>query len=602
MIAVLVLGPPASGKTTAVRTLVEPPSGIAHFKVRDHFAHLLATGDPVAVAHREQLRRRAVLPDAVVRHAFADFLDAHAAAEVVLVEGYPKSAAQLADMRGALASHGGRVAGAVIFDAPDPVLHARRAHRLVCPVCDQSGIRGQDTSCPRCRVGLVDRPDDELDRFAGRVAQFRTAGSEVAHLLGDAGSVVLDADLPPDALADRLRTTVRRFLRPEATSVVTEVFFGARSTGWDGVRPVADLGVPLHVDVHGLARGNLFLVTDDRPADLAARRSTFAAATAQLTKLVRDKEPAVTEVVPIGAIQRDPAGEPTAFRPATVGADLIFSRCAERVPAHALLAYEDHVLLEVDLTKRAEDDLTFIEREMKLDADADPRPAAQRLRFGDGVAVFSGTPAPNVHFHRIYDIGPSGLFEMTSDPDGGPTLLKHKKDLGSPGDPVYRRLEAVEPTTPESIRRVMAELDPSAEPSQVPVTPYFQRDRVRTNVYFAGSRSVYVLYADHSVFLNGDHTPFTQVEIEYVGVVDRAGAQVSWGPAAVPRLDSEFATIEALVIDGYARAGITLAPSRRRKYDWAVTEVFAPRADHADHADPAVTGSPSRSPGTGSAR
>jgi hypothetical protein len=354
--------------------------------------------------------------------------------------------------------------------------------------------------------------------------------------------------------------------------VTTEVFYGAKSTEWAGVRAVADLGVRPHSAVHGLTGGNLFLM----PADGAA----------QVTKIVRDRYPAVTEVLPIGAVQRDPAdGTTTAFLPAAVGDDLIFSRVHGSSPEPldhdtapgVLLASEQHALLEVDLHRRNQDDLTFIERELKLDADADPRPAARQLRFGDGVNIFSGSPTDCVHFHRIYDVGPSGLFEMTSDPNGGPTLLKHKKDLGTPGDRVYRRLETVEPTTPESIRKVMADLDPTADPSQVPVTPYFQRDRLRTNLFIAETRSVYVIYADHSVFLDGDYTPFTQIEIEYVGVVDHAKTTVSWGDTSVSQLDSEFATIQALVMAAYARAGLPLTPSRRRKYDWAVTEVFASR-------------------------
>lgn len=210
MIAVLVLGPPASGKTTAVRTLVDRSPEIAHFKVREHFAHLLAAADPVAVAHREELRRRDVLADPVVRYAFADFLRAHADSSAVLVEGYPRSAAQLTDMRRTLADRGGRLAGAVVFDAPDAVLHARRTHRLVCPRCDRSGVRGRDVSCAGCGVDLVDRPDDEPARFAARVSQFRTAGMEVARLLAESDHVVVDAGLAPDALADRLRAAVRR--------------------------------------------------------------------------------------------------------------------------------------------------------------------------------------------------------------------------------------------------------------------------------------------------------------------------------------------------------------------------------------------------------
>ncbi len=214
MIAVLVLGPPASGKSTAVHALVEGSRDVAHFKVRDHFARLLAAGDPVAVAHREQLRRRDVLADDVVRYAFADFLAAHPAARAALVEGYPRSAGQLADMRDALTSHGGRMAGAVIFDAPDEVLRARRASRLACPRCDHSGVRGADVCCPRCGVELVGRPDDELARFEARVAHFRTEGMEVARLLAASERVMVDADLAPGDLASRLRRAIEGFGQP----------------------------------------------------------------------------------------------------------------------------------------------------------------------------------------------------------------------------------------------------------------------------------------------------------------------------------------------------------------------------------------------------
>jgi adenylate kinase family enzyme len=210
VIAVLVLGPPASGKTTAVRTLVGRSPDVAHFKVREHFAHLLAVNDPVAVAHREQLRRRDVLADTVVRYAFADFLRAHSAEPVVLVEGYPRSAAQLADMRRTLGAHGGRLAGAILFDAPDAVLNARGAQRIVCPRCDRSGVRGQDVSCPACGLDLVDRPDDELARFAARVAHFRTAGTAIADLLAESDRVTVDASLAPHALARRFGAAIQR--------------------------------------------------------------------------------------------------------------------------------------------------------------------------------------------------------------------------------------------------------------------------------------------------------------------------------------------------------------------------------------------------------
>lgn len=211
VIAVAVLGPPASGKTTAVRSLVERSADVAHFKVRDHFQSLLAENDRIAVAHREQLRRRDVLADDVVRYAFTDFVRRHSTADVVLVEGYPRSPAQHSDLRAVLSVHGGRAAGAVVFDAPDEVLYARVTRRLVCPVCDLSGTRGPDVACPHCGVDLVVRPDDDVIRFAERVRQFRSAGAGAGRLFAETGRVVvLDASLPQELVADRLWEALRR--------------------------------------------------------------------------------------------------------------------------------------------------------------------------------------------------------------------------------------------------------------------------------------------------------------------------------------------------------------------------------------------------------
>lgn len=211
MIAVAVLGPPASGKTTAVRSLVERSVDVVHFKVRDHFQVLLAEGDRIAVAHREQLRRRDVLADDVVRYAFTDFVCRHTTADVVLVEGYPRSSAQHSDLRAVLSVYGGCAVGAVVFDAPDEVLYARVTRRLVCPACDLSGARGPNVTCPHCGVDLAVRPDDDIDRFTERVRQFRSAGADVGRLFAVTGRVlVLDASLPQELLADRFREALRR--------------------------------------------------------------------------------------------------------------------------------------------------------------------------------------------------------------------------------------------------------------------------------------------------------------------------------------------------------------------------------------------------------
>lgn len=376
----------------------------------------------------------------------------------------------------------------------------------------------------------------------------------------------------------------------------TAVFYGARSTGWAGVRPLADLDLHVHLELPDTGwRKDLFRIFDDAACMFAgvdapgagAALSSFGDAAAHLAGFARAARPAIESVEPIGAVQRRVGapgrGTGMAFVAVTVDADLLFSRTdatpsaepGEHVWPMELAECERHALARADYDERAPGDLTFVEREIKLDASVDLRPVASRLRLGDGEVVFSGTPTSGVHFHRVYDIGPSGLFEMTSDPQSGQTLLKYKQELAGPDEAVYRRFEVVEPTTPENLRRVAANLDPAADLSSVAVTPYFRRDRVAMKAYVVESRSVFEICADRSTFLDGDYAPFDQIEIEYVGAIDRAGAEITWGLESTPQLDADFALIQALVVEGFARAGVPLTASRRRKYDWAVAEVFS---------------------------
>lgn len=380
-----------------------------------------------------------------------------------------------------------------------------------------------------------------------------------------------------------------------ARGLATAVFFGARSAAWAGVRPLADLGLHVHVELPDAAwRKALFRIFDDAVCVLAGADapggavSSFHDAGAILAESARAARPVIDDVEPIGAVQRRVEGtDGVAFVAVPVDSDLVFSRSdafspvqpeglpGERVWPAELATCEPHAIVKADFDERAPGDLTMVEREVKLDATVDTRPVALRLELGDGEGVFSGTPAPNKHFHRVYDVGPSGLVEMTSDPRGGPALLKYKQEIAGTDEAVYRRLEMVEPSTPENLRRVAATLDPAADPGGVAVTPYFRRDRVALKAYVAESRSVFEVCADRSVFLEGDYAPFHQIEIEYVGAIDRAGARIRWGLESTPRLDADFALLQRLVVEGFADAGVPLTESRRRKYDWAVAEVFS---------------------------
>lgn len=203
--AAVILGPPAAGKSTAVATVVSAGIGVCHFKVREHLTRLLHRGDPVAVMHADEIRRRATLDDSVVEHGFRSFVHAARGKRAILVEGYPRNSSQFIDMRRVLAGAGVAFGGVVLFDAPDSVLRRRRETRRVCQVCDDDCPSVADGTCGRCGAALVPRADDEVERFEERLRQFRSANGALIRLFEGYGKVVkLDAQQPPDPLAKSL--------------------------------------------------------------------------------------------------------------------------------------------------------------------------------------------------------------------------------------------------------------------------------------------------------------------------------------------------------------------------------------------------------------
>lgn len=372
----------------------------------------------------------------------------------------------------------------------------------------------------------------------------------------------------------------------------TVIYLEATSTGWTGGRSLSELGIQSYVCVDRISSGgSLFTIKDGEravisrvPGSMTGEVTSWGASKARVLELAATSC-RVESIVPVGAAcwEAD-AGRAgwQLYSAVNHGPDLVFSRIDDVPPDISPRAQwpgtaATHAFVEADIDERTPSDLSLVEREVKLDASEDPRPAGWNLEFEDGSAIFSGLAAPDVHFHRVHGVGPSGLIEMTTDPDAGPQLLKYKYEVADDlGSIAYRRLEVVEPATWSNFERIVRDLDPGADPENVSVTPYFRRDRVKTNVYVAESRSVFEVFADHSEFLVGGYAPFDQVEIEYIGVIGPSDAKVEWGLGNPAHLEDEFAAIEALVIRGYGGFGIELTRSRRRKYDWAVTEVLGP--------------------------
>jgi hypothetical protein len=271
---------------------------------------------------------------------------------------------------------------------------------------------------------------------------------------------------------------------------------------------------------------------------------------------------------PVTVMSRPP-GQPPSF--AGVAAYQVSS--AAEAHASLLVGSMRHGFIEPELDERAHNDLSIMEREIKFDALSDPRAATWKIMPGNGRDIFSGKPILNVHYHRVYNIGPTGIVFMSSDTAGTDGMLKYKQTLISQGD-VFLRFEVVEPYSSDNLKRIAELLQPGVDVASATLTPYFFRDRVKCNVYMAESRNVFEVFGDHSTFLDGEYADFNQVEIEYVGVIQDREKPVALGSDFEAAVDADFARVKSLVLQEYAKVGIALEWTVRSKFDWARAEVF----------------------------
>lgn len=233
-----------------------------------------------------------------------------------------------------------------------------------------------------------------------------------------------------------------------------------------------------------------------------------------------------------------------------------------------------HVFVEPELVEKADNDWVITEREIKLDAQSDPRPICRDVYLGNGKDVFGGMPIVNVNYQRIYDVGPAGIVYMSADTEGSDPMLKYKFILHNDRLGALVRKEVVVPYTPDALSKVAKELDPSVNIKSALITPYFCRDRIKCNVYMRDSRNVFEIYGDRSVFLEGEYNDFHQVEIEYAGVICKKGDPTIPVHELENCINTDFAVLRSLVLDVFATHHNPLMPSTRSKYDWASAEVF----------------------------
>lgn len=162
--AVILFGPPGSGKGTQARLLKEE-LGVPHISTGDMLRERIASGDPVGLRVKDLMQAGRLVPDDVVNLLVADRLAAPDCAPGLILDGYPRTLPQAEALDRLLHSRG--YGPLVIHLKVDyNKIIARIAGRRVCPVCGTlysltSNPPRQPDRCDRDGALLVVRDDDK---------------------------------------------------------------------------------------------------------------------------------------------------------------------------------------------------------------------------------------------------------------------------------------------------------------------------------------------------------------------------------------------------------------------------------------------------------
>ncbi len=165
MNVVILLGAPGSGKGTLAAELARVP-GIRHLSSGDLLRGAVKAGTPAGLKAKAYMDAGNLVPDALITEMVDEVLSADADANVLLLDGFPRTIPQ-ADLLGdLLARKGVRLRGALLLEVPDDILVARIAGRRVCPACGATYNVAtlpprREGLCDACGAALATRKDDD---------------------------------------------------------------------------------------------------------------------------------------------------------------------------------------------------------------------------------------------------------------------------------------------------------------------------------------------------------------------------------------------------------------------------------------------------------
>jgi adenylate kinase len=208
-VVLILLGPPGAGKGTQARML-EERFGLVQLSTGDLLRAAVAAGTAAGRQAKAVMEAGGLVSDEIVLAILKDRMAQPDTAKGVILDGFPRTAAQAAALDGLLAGQGAAVSAAISLAVDDAEMVARVSGRYTCAGCgegyhDSFKQPAQAGTCDKCGgTAFRRRADDNAQTVAARLAAYHDQTAPlIAHYdrMGVLQTVDGMADIPAIASA-----------------------------------------------------------------------------------------------------------------------------------------------------------------------------------------------------------------------------------------------------------------------------------------------------------------------------------------------------------------------------------------------------------------
>lgn len=173
----ILLGPPGAGKGTQARML-EQDFGLVQLSTGDMLRAAVAAGSDAGNKARAVMAAGGLVSDEIVLAILQDRLTAPDVARGIILDGFPRTAGQAAELDRLLAASGQKITAAISLDVDDAAMVGRIAGRSTCAGCgegyhDDFKRPAQAGVCDKCGgTDFKRRADDTAETVWERLAAY----------------------------------------------------------------------------------------------------------------------------------------------------------------------------------------------------------------------------------------------------------------------------------------------------------------------------------------------------------------------------------------------------------------------------------------------